>query len=479
MLTPVTFDRFAGLNLAGDPQEAGLSAIDALNVDFDTAGRVRTRDGYTQLSAGSTDFALYSMTHYGSAGNFVTLDWANKRGRVYDNTGAVVASSSALATNAITLANIGTPTATYVYAPTGDVLGRLARWDGASWTYPAPGYSASYAGVTPWDNRLILANENSPTTNGHRVRFSDPGAPETFAADNFVDLAPGDNEAITGIVTWRDKVFVFKYTKFFVFYGVSTDSTGGAIFNYRSVTAVGIERGGAFNGGVATDDGVYFAGANGVFRTTGGPPEKVSTAIDPLFNVGNANHFTSGFNLGTFVLGRFRRKVILCVAGTTDYCLVYDTETAAWSYWNVPANSVLEYKSSAATTAVLLFAANDGKLHTIAPAYTADNGTAIASKYRTGFLDLSTPESEKVVREWLLDGTGTPTFKVATNDSATLGTGATVTLGTSPAVAQGRDRRAVRGRNFSVEVSATSGAWSLSRLTANVLNQRPAGVKSP
>jgi hypothetical protein len=50
-----------------------------------------------------------------------------------------------------------------------------------------------------------------------------------------VDLTPNDGEVITEWRVGAATLFVFKQTKFFVFYGNSTDGSGNPVFNYRSV----------------------------------------------------------------------------------------------------------------------------------------------------------------------------------------------------------------------------------------------------
>src|SRR5262249_12658681 len=131
------------------------------------------------------------------------------------------------------MVNFGTGTSAYAYVATDPATNPLYRWDGSAWTNPAIGYPGQFLAVTPGDNRVVLAD--GLRGNQSRVRFSDPGAPETFGANNYVDLTPNDGEAIAGVATWQNYVVVAKQTKFFVFYGTSSDSTGQPVFNYRTV----------------------------------------------------------------------------------------------------------------------------------------------------------------------------------------------------------------------------------------------------
>jgi hypothetical protein len=58
---------------------------------------------------------------------------------------------------------------------------------------------------------------------------------------NFFDLTPGDGEQIMAAVTWRELVFIFKETKFFVLWGEGTGADGTPTFQVREVVnAIGL-----------------------------------------------------------------------------------------------------------------------------------------------------------------------------------------------------------------------------------------------
>jgi hypothetical protein len=123
-------------------------------------------------------------------------------------------------------------------------------------------------------------------------RFSDEGAPNTWGANNYVDLTPGDGEQIMGLAVWREALFVFKESRFFVFYGTSSDSTGNPDFLFNSIEAtVGPSSSKAIAVG---RDGVYFLNQRGIYRTTGNTPELVSELLDPFFYGGTSDFYLSG-----------------------------------------------------------------------------------------------------------------------------------------------------------------------------------------
>lgn len=240
-------------------------------------------------------------------------------------------------------------------------------------------------------------------------------------------------------------------------------------------------------------DGVYFIGPDGIYRTTGGPPVKISQAIDPFFTgVGQSPFWTGGTWANpavpgsttrpssrlAWVDGRLYCALFIGSGSTTSIMMVWDSRIDAWTKWGSGATGA-EWDAVAAyhnPENVTLMAANTTNILNLDSAATVDyNAQAIVSKYRLPFEHYGSP-GEKRLREVILEGVGSPTLQLS-RDWGALGTGGAVTLGTSPAVATGRRREALRGRAFSLQFGASSGAWSLNRAQVNLDPAiRPAGV---
>ena len=467
------FERFGGLNLASDPGQVGLeAATDTLNVDLaPDRSRVFTRAGSAQIAtlASSTCVALLPTTLSG-------VDYMMSLGK--DATNGIilqrVTSAGVVTTPYVSglpadtlggqLVGFGTPSVTYVVGTTrsSSGYGTHFTYDGTTLSYKS--YIMRFLEVTPQTNRLVLANFLSAPEGPSTVFFSDAGSPSVFSANNYVNLHPGDGEEITGMTTWRDLLIVFKETRAFVFYGESTDSTGKPVFNYRQITlASAIRSGVSYNRSVATLNGVYFVAVGGVYRTTGGPPVKVSGALDGALDFSAVAHISA-----------VSHRVIIQMVGGSHY--VYDERSDQWLVWLFPGGTsspLVSWPRTLSSGSEIVFASGSS-LYKTSDTLTTDAGAAIASRYRTGVSDLGSP-AQKVIRELLIDGSGAPNVSVAT-DWKTQPAGVPVTLGTSPAVAQGRFRSAVRGRNFRVQFDATSGAWAVNRFGLMVRSQRPAGL---
>jgi hypothetical protein len=354
------------------------------------------------------------------------------------------------------------------------------KWSGAAWALVVgmgTGAVAPYMlEVQATDNRLVGAHTTSESS---RVGFSGAGTPETWGANDYVDVTPGDGERITALTAWRELVFVFKETKFFVFTGNSTSGTGTAIFNYRPVnTGVGAV-GRACS--VATPNGVYFLSRRGIYKTAGGDPVLASRAIDPIFRGGASSFFTGGvLNHAAIdkcqLMWHDERLYFAYPSGsatTNDRIAVFDPEVDQWLLWNVAANSMTSFRVGDAAELVFSYAAGSNHLGRLSSSYTDDDGTAIASRHQSGFYDVGEPAADTYLRQVRAIGTGAPTLSILTDYASTDSNAGTITLGTSPAIAEGVRSQAYKGRLFSHKLSSTSGAWSVSRIIEDVAWTRP------
>lgn len=487
-LQPVTFERFAGLDLRASP--GANTAIDMSNVVVDANGEsIRSRDGCaafvglagTQILHITTwggDTATRYMIAVSGAGQLAAVDGGG--------VGVATGTLAGAALSNVSSQMIGTPTASYVYLTSGS---GWARFDGTAWTtptMPAVVASARTVAVSPSDNRLAVGGTGNSFS---RVQFSDPGAPETFGANNFVDVTPGDGEFIVAAATWHNLLFVFKQTKFFVFYGTSPNVDGSPIFNYRMVnTGIGCSHPNAV---AVAPDGIYFLDRRGIFHTSGGPPQMISEPLDPFFRNQPHPYFAGGATYAPAQAGQgqmltFAQGRLYCVLGTTGTPalkpFVWDQASNSWSLWalTIAGNGISTFGEARTQASqegrVELVAGIGNTVYRFSPQLTTDNGQAINSNYRAAFTDLGVP-SEKTVRGTIIDGSsssGSVSWQWSREWGALQST-RSVSLGSS--LGQGRDWYATRGRMLSWQVSGSS-RWQLQRVEPLVRGSRPAGIKT-
>lgn len=476
-LTPYPIPSFGGLNLISDPEDVGATgAIDLFNVDLDNRGRVRTREGFDKYTA-DLGFGLNNIgVFYKNDGTRQIVASANNDHLAVNTSGGLIASNATSTTiTDADYARFGGPGAEVIYltgwrvSAGAIVTATVQKWSGSAFTSVA---AVALGGVAPYllevkssDNRLVGAFSTSQRS---RVGFSDPGLPETWTAANFVDLTPGDGESITSIISWRELVFVFKETKYFVFTATSTSGTGTPIFDYRPVnTGVGCV--GAY-AACASPNGVYFLGRRGIYLTTGGDPTLVSAIVDPIFRGGQTPFYQGGILLhgvieSSVLLWHDERLYLAFPTGghgaDPDRILVHDPETGTWVIWGIDLATMTSFRLG--DKAEIIYG-EVRDLFRISENFTDDNGVAIVSRYQSGFYE-PVPGQETTTRWTKLWGSGAPTFNIFTDyaTSDPLSRGGAVTLGTAPATAKGYHLKSYKGELFSHKINATS-TWSLSRL---------------
>ena len=484
-LRPVVIEQFPGLDLRQDPGDSA-GAIDMANITLEP-GRVRVRDGTSLLYTPATtpnNFYYLSQMFDDGVGRCIVGAVSNGAANllaIRPGTGLVASIGATINQAGCSGTTFGTPSVTRFYlANPGQ--SHLFEWTGAAWsdvTGSSPAGAVDVVAVSPGDNRLVVIA--SPI---HKVSFSNPGVALTFGANDFVQLTPGDGEFIQAAYVFNNQLFIFKQTKFFVFYGNSTDSTGNPIFNYRTVnTGIGISESYFVprpQAACVGDDGIYFIGPGGIYRTSGGPAVRISQALQPWFDGTTGPYWAGPVRVSTNAdmqrLAWLNGKLYY---STPDCIFVWDRALNAWSWWNfaVTAMGSSSTNNVASSPAYLALGAlgAPSNIRLVRPTLTTDNGTAIVSRYRLPFETYGQP-GQKRIREVIVEGSGAPTISV-TADWSSAGITKALTLGTAPAISKDRMHNAWRGRAFSLQLSASSGAWAVNRVQANVADAvRPVSV---
>jgi hypothetical protein len=420
-----------GLDLLSKPDNVDpASCIDALDVLFSDRGAIQQRPGYAQLTSPQplTNPVGSLEAFYTSSGTRQLLAGCGTRLEALSTAGAVVDSETGL-TNAVwDFARFGKPNAEVAYA--GNGTDTLRKWNGSEWTAPTATVNAEGVKAMPkagslcvWPsggNRLV-ATRFSTTTGGpggaisspDHVWFSDPGDPESWHTtepeENQVQLMPGNGEPIQACIAWKEFVFVFKETSFFVFYAVGSDAEGGPEFLFRPVDAgVGLVAPRAL---CIHPTGVYFMARNGVYRTTGQEPELISSAVEPIWS-GEASPFYTGGTLATgsianCAMGTWEDRIYLAfpTSEANSRVLVYDPNFEWWSLYSLPASCFTSFRVGSREELVFGYASGANKVGRHSSSYTNDDGAAISSRWRSGWFDLDNPD-RKTIRESKVWGTG-------------------------------------------------------------------------
>ena len=455
--------------------------------------------------------AYDSLTaYYKSDGTRQLIGGAGAVLTALDTSGVVVASVTT-STGPHTFARFGSPSAEYIFAANGTDM--LYHWDGSTWANSgytdntSTGLNGKVVAEYAKSNRVALGHfsgsavGNDPST----IRFSNAGDPLTWDANDYVDLTPGDGEGIMAIVPWREYLFVFKETKYFVFYGESVASDGTVEFVYRPVnTGLGLVASGAV---IAAKDAVYFLTHTGVYKTVGSEPVRVSNLIDGVFR-SVAPTFYSGSvvnqsNIDGAKMGEFKERIWLSVptaASTNDRTFIFDTNYQWWTVYDFPMNAMAPFSTGGDDDLYFALATGTNDIVRHRDSDTDDDGTDISSFWYGGWWDHGKIGIQKV-REYWVSGFGDITVAMGTdfhtpNNASSVnltlagidtwgdgtdasdvwadGTDPTDTWGSGIVIDTRLIRRAVRGQVFSLQITGTGVSWEVHRAAVRV-----AGTPSP
>ena len=478
-----------GLNLRDKPDAVDQQeCIDAMNVQFSERGAILTRPGYQRL-VNSTITGLTSFENTAGLKRLLTIVGSNLV--AYTTAGSSVTTSSVTDDDSpMDYARIGTPGNEYLYLSNGT---DFRRFDGSSFSTPAGMPEGRVLTVQATDNRLVstgfLGATDGPggaTSSPSHVYFSDAGEPESWDTDNYVQLTPGDGERIIGAIAWQGLTFIFKETKFFVFYGNSVDAGGDPVFNYRPVEAgAGLA---ARQGLAKTERGVFFVSEEGIYLTTGAAPIKVTDRVDPIWEGGASPYYTGGLinDLSSCSLAAHEHRLYMGFSTSGGQrVLVHDPDAGWFSLYNLPAAYVHAFNDA------LYF--GDTALNKHASNLSDDNGADIAAHWRSGWADLGSPDV-KVIRSSKLWGAGD--VFIARQEDFLRGLGNEELLAfTATSAPQWNEeewnisswasqaglepkqtRRAVRGTTFSTNLRGTA-PWAVHRLDHLVRQVRQPGIE--
>jgi hypothetical protein len=353
---------FGGLWLVDQPGMVDERfAIDALNVRGAERGGVEQRPGVDQFSDALADEGNSIFLSQAGADDRLLVGVDDTVHAVSLSTGAVGANSGAMGQDGpFSFAAFETPSTDGVYMASG---AGLAYYNGTTFTLDplvtmdgvggAAGPKPRVLAVAPWDQRLWAFGGDSPgaAPSGPSYGYaSSPVDAATWDTQWREQFSPGDGEELIAACVWRDRIFVFKQSKFFVIYGTTVDSSNATTFDFYAVdTGVGAH---SPLGVCAGTDGVYFVDRKGVYKTTGQDPVRISAAVDPLFLGGPMPYFSgSPVDLGAIEKAavhwhRERLYVSYPVGGVNTYTLVYEPRYDRWDLWDVAMGAMCTWKSS-------------------------------------------------------------------------------------------------------------------------------------
>jgi hypothetical protein len=342
-------DFTGGLNLRTNQfQLADNETPDLLNVDIDPRGGFYTRKGWQRWNA--TDIVDIETTAWHPRNSFVHL-WANGDQQVYvvNEHRLYSAGSDGVFTSALPTLCQADPHC-IDHAPWGDDVFLACGMFNASyrrhlaetatildpdnWSEvdtPIHGVMPQCEFVCGHASYLFCAVTLEAGQNHFsRVRWSHPGTPDAWRADDYLDIETGGGK-ITGIMSFRDHLLIFKTNSLWALYGYDEDSWQ----LIKVSTSVGCP---TITAATRSETAVFFFSASdkgGIYGYTGESPSYLSENLRPAFEemLAYTNVFVSWAGRRLWVAVPWTVQV----GATSDpsSCFVFDPDigSGAWTMY--------------------------------------------------------------------------------------------------------------------------------------------------
>ena len=218
-----------GLNLRTDQFNlAENESPDLLNVLVDPRGGIRQRDGVDRRNTtalGSDIQGIWGF-HTDSGTNQVMVNYgtavAHSASANFTNLSGITARTNGTRVYGVTMNNVA-------YGVSYDKPS--FKWDGSSAadlgvTFGAAGNMPQAQYIAAWNNFAWVANTyESGTNHKYRLRWSNANDPETWTANDYVDIDKGDHgDYIPGVCPMGDRLLVFKSNSVHAVFGFDSDS---------------------------------------------------------------------------------------------------------------------------------------------------------------------------------------------------------------------------------------------------------------
>jgi hypothetical protein len=394
------FDNTVGLvdrySKIASPQN---SASDINNIMFDDRGQLSKRQGYTKNNTAALSGGVITGIGYsgGSSGFFAVV-----AGSQIFRTGNTLAGSYTNVTSTVTITNASTNLVSFTNF-NGELIGcnesdppfRVGTSGNAFKLIAVSTVAKTCAGFS---NYLVVGNTTEGTTaSPNRIRWSDVNNPNSWPANNYIDVEPDDSDGVIALVPFQASLYVFK--KRSIHQIIITGLTGAEAFITRPV-ARGVGAYAKESVEVIPNVGIMFLGQNGIYLYDGSTLDLVSDNVQRTIDGISRTRYA--YSVGAVYRQRNQYWLAYTTSTTNQSVLVYDYIQKAWTvYTGINANALAAGETSTGAD-VLLTGSNAGNVHRQDVEGANDNPdgseTAISAHYVTQDLHFNSPEIEKTFR---------------------------------------------------------------------------------
>jgi hypothetical protein len=225
-------DYTGGLNTRGNAfQLANNETPDCLDVDLQIGGGFVQRKVVVPWGTSTPSVGMQNMWTYGSPGTSQQVVGQGTDGKLYWSTGTTWTNiSSTVHSGLCTAAEMNGDL--YIC----DGVGAPIRWTGSAGTALGQSWNETIGGEGANDGNMPIAKlitnhmgmmflastTESGTAFTNRIRWSHPGFPEDWRQEDFIDIDVGrDNDFITAIIEYRERLYIFKNSSTYELTGYS------------------------------------------------------------------------------------------------------------------------------------------------------------------------------------------------------------------------------------------------------------------
>lgn len=404
-----------------NPGEATVAS----NVLLDEGG-VKRRQGYTLLSAGgpggqtSPISGLYPF--YTGSGAAYLLG-VSSRSLAYSTGGGWTTISSSLDAGSLTpplyCTFAGLNGGAYIgVSDSAGLTQVLRKWDGSTYSVST---SPPGALVTDWNSGLWVAGSTATPSRLFWSGLTGISGPDTWPATNFIDLAPGDGDVITGLGRTLNNLVVLKQRSIFMLQGQQPDNATTSAGTLQ-VTQFRDQLGCVAPRTVASSRNLtIYMGRRGVYAFDGVTVHELTQNVRPLFDALDQTKLTTA--VGGWINWSPHRYMLRAVNANGSYLTLVLTLDSIWTTEPYTGDYLTGYEATLVSSwttqdpidAMALMTFVNAKQAGVFGFHngtvgqyggTTDNGNTIPWQYTTGPLPLG-PQSElKFTRFCYFKGAG-------------------------------------------------------------------------
>lgn len=373
---------FGTLDTTSDPTAmVETDSPDTLNTVYDAIKSVGTRKGYTKLLTTKLPSFIGGMySYYKSDGTKKLVYASNTNLYTYNNAGGSTVVS-------------GTPT-NFTANKQWDFDEYMDSTYGGNGTDPLIAYNGSNysivnSAISPQfikihKNRIYCANANSSI-----LYFSDAGNPNSFPANNFIQINTNDGQNITGIDELLDNLVITKDDSVWILTG---DPLGAGnlttIGNLQLRQATGTGGCSAFKTLKHVGPSLVMMHYSGIYALQNYQLVLLSQSLNTTFKT----DMNPGFiNLCWAIYNEPEKKYILgypsSVSTTPNKAIVYDFLVKGYTIWDhLPGSCAVNYRFSGLSDVIVMGDPTQGNIYELLQGYAdiaGDNGTSTGGSTTT------------------------------------------------------------------------------------------------